>query len=108
MIFSTPIFLLCGFLWDDQMIRMMNATVIKAVLYQSVIAASFGFITWNTLLKRFGASSLHSFIFIMPLAGVLASVLLLGEAVTSYLVASIAFIVTGIIIVNLKIKKQSE
>jgi len=106
MIFSTPIFLLCGFLWDDQMIRMMNATVIKAVLYQSVIAASFGFITWNTLLKRFGASSLHSFIFIMPMAGVLASVLLLGESVTSFLAASVAFIVTGIIIVNFKIRKR--
>lgn len=75
-------------------------------MYQSVIAASFGFITWNTLLKRFGAASLHSFIFIMPLAGVLSSVLLLKETITPFLAASVALIVTGIMIVNIRIGKQ--
>ncbi|MDA3916879.1 MAG: DMT family transporter [Deltaproteobacteria bacterium] len=78
----------------------------ERVFFKKGVGIIFGFITWNTLLKRFGASSLHSFIFIMPLAGVLASVLLLRESVASFLAASVAFIVTGIIIVNLKIRKR--
>ncbi|MBU8848663.1 MAG: DMT family transporter [Desulfobacterales bacterium] len=106
MIFGVPLFFLGGFLWDDQMIRMINPTIIKALLYQSIVTASFGFIAWNTLLQKFGATALHSFIFIMPLAGVLFGVLLLGETITLHLVISIIFIVTGVIIVNLRRKKH--
>lgn len=105
MIFSSPFFFIFGFLWDEHMIQLMNSTIIIALLYQSIVTAAFGFIAWNSLLRKFGATSLHSFIFIMPLAGVLFGVLLLGEAVTPNLTASIIFIVTGVIIVNLRRKK---
>ncbi len=97
MIFGTPFFFLGGFLWDDQMIHMINPAVVKAILYQSIVTASFGFITWNSLLRKFGATALHSFIFIMPLAGVLFGVLLLKETITPHLVISIAFIVAALI-----------
>ena len=106
MVLGIPFFFLGGYLWDDQMIRMINPTVVKAVLYQSLVTASFGFIAWNTLLQKFGATALHSFIFIMPLVGVLFGVVLLGEAFTPHLAISIAFIVTGVIIVNLRRKKR--
>lgn len=107
MIFGVPFFFIGASLWDGQMIRMVNPAIIKALLYQSVVTASFGFIAWNSLLQKFGATALHSFIFIMPLAGVLFGMLILGEAITPHLVFSIAFIVTGVIIVNLKRKKPS-
>ncbi len=108
MIFGVPFFFLGGYLWDGQMIREVNATVVKALLYQSLVTASFGFIAWNTLLQRFGATALHSFIFIMPLAGVFFGVWLLGDVVTSWLAASIFFIVTGVAIVNMRMKKAPE
>ena len=104
MIFGVPFFFIGGFLWDDQMIRFINPAIIKSVLYQSIITASFGFIAWNSLLQKFGATALHSFIFIMPLAGVLFGVLLLGETITPHLIISIIFIVTGVIIVNFRRK----
>ena len=88
------------------MIGDLNTTVITALLYQAIISASFGFIAWNSLLQRFGATALHSFIFIMPLSGVIAGVLLLGESITPHLAASIFFIVAGVIIVNLRRKKR--
>lgn len=106
MVLGIPFFFLAGFLWDDQMVRTLNPTIITAVLYQSIITASFGFLAWNNLLQRFGATALHSFIFIMPLAGVMFGVVLLGEPVTTHLTAAIVFIVTGVIIVNLRRKKQ--
>lgn len=108
MIFGVPFFFLGGYLWDGQMIREINATVVKALLYQSLVTASFGFIAWNTLLQRFGATALHSFVFIMPLAGVFFGVWLLGDAVTSWLAASIFFIVSGVAIVNMRMKKAPE
>ncbi len=106
MALGTPFFFIAGFLWDDQMIKVINTTVIYALLYQSVVSASFGFITWNSLLQRFGATSLHSFVFIMPLTGVLLGVVMLKETITPHLTASIAFIVTGVIIVNLRRRKK--
>jgi len=102
MIFGIPFFFIGGFLWDEQMIRFINPAIIKSILYQSVVSASFGFIVWNSLLQKFGATALHSFIFIMPLAGVLFGVLLLDETITPHLIISIIFIVTGVIIVNLR------
>ncbi len=107
-VFGTPFFFIGAFLWDPRMIGDLNATVITALLYQALISASFGFIAWNGLLQRFGATALHSFVFIMPLSGVLAGVLMLGEPVTPHLVASISFIVAGVIIVNLRRRKQAE
>jgi drug/metabolite transporter (DMT)-like permease len=105
MILGIPFFFLGGVLWDEQMIVMINPAIIKALMYQSLVTASFGFIAWNSLLQKFGATSLHSFIFIMPLAGVLFGVLLLGETVTPHLAVSMCFIVAGVVIVNLRKKK---
>lgn len=107
MAIGTPFFFIAAFFWDEQMVIVMNDTVIKALLYQALVSASFGFIAWNSLLQRFGATSLHSFVFIMPMAGVLFSVQLLGEAVTPYLTLSIALIVSGVVVVNLKRKKKT-
>lgn len=108
MTIGTPFFFLAAFFWDTQMVTAVNGTIIAAVFYQSFVTASFGFIAWNSLLARFGATALHSFVFIMPVAGVIFSVLLLGETVTPYLTASIGFIVTGVIIVNLYRRKRTE
>ncbi|MFA5903982.1 MAG: DMT family transporter [Desulfobacula sp.] len=105
-VFGTPFFFIGGFLWDPWMIGELNTTVITSLLYQAIISASFGFIAWNSLLQRFGATALHSFIFVMPLSGVIAGVLLLGETITPHLAASIFCIVAGVIIVNMRRKKR--
>ncbi len=107
MVFGSPFLFLGGILWDDQMISQINPAIVSSLLYQSVITTSFGFVTWNLLLQKFGATSLHSFVFIMPLTGVLFGVLLLKESVTPYLLASLIFIITGVIVVNLR-RKASQ
>ncbi|MBU8910818.1 MAG: DMT family transporter [Desulfobacterales bacterium] len=103
MIFCTPLFFLGGYLWDPQMVKTLNATIINALLYQSVIVAAYGFIAWNNLLQKFGATTLHSFVFLMPLAGVFFGVVLLGEPLSMYLALSIMLIILGLIIVNTKL-----
>ncbi len=100
MIFGAPLFFLCGYFWDGQMVTSVNAAVLKALLFQSIAVTSFGFVAWNGLLRRFGATALHSFVFLMPVAGVFFGVLLLGEPLTGKLIVSMVLIVSGIIIVN--------
>ncbi len=108
MIFSIPFFFSGGYFWDTQMIKNINPTVIKALLYQSLLIASYGFIAWNSLLHRFGATSLQSFIFLMPLTGVSFGILLLGEPVTIYLFFSVILVISGITTVNAKINKRNS
>ena len=93
-------FLLSGFLWDEEMVHFIDASIIKAMLYQTLVTASFGFVAWNTMIQKFGATALHSFVFIMPISGVFLGVTLLGEPITANLVGAIVLVVTGLIVVN--------
>lgn len=97
---AAPIFLLSGFLWDDVMVRFIDASIVKAMLYQTFVTASFGLVAWNTMIRKFGATTLHSFIFIMPISGVFLGVILLNEPITTNLVSSIVLVVSGLIVVN--------
>ncbi|RLB88533.1 MAG: EamA/RhaT family transporter, partial [Deltaproteobacteria bacterium] len=49
---------------------------------------------------------LHSFIFIIPLSGVFLGVMILNEPVTPHLLASIGFVVAGILVVNIRKRKK--
>ncbi|WP_372682503.1 DMT family transporter [Desulfosarcina sp.] len=107
MIFSVPVFLSTGFLWDGRMIFDMNLTVVGAYVYQSLISAAFGFVAWSTMLKRYGASTLHSFVFIMPIAGVVFSGLVLSEPITPNLIVAMAFIAAGILTIHISPKRPA-
>jgi drug/metabolite transporter (DMT)-like permease len=69
------------------------------------VTAAFGFVAWNTLLQKYGAVALHSFIFIMPISGVALGGLVLGEPITVKILIALALIVAGILIVHLKPRK---
>lgn len=105
MIFSVPFFFLEGFIWDGTMIAHVDTKVFCALLYQGLIAASFCFVAWITLLQKYGAVALHSFLFIMPISGVLLGGLVLGEPITVNIIVALLLIVSGILLVNLKQKK---
>ena len=105
MIFSVPFFFLEGFIWDGAMIAHVDAKVFCALLYQGLVTASFCFVAWITLLQKYGAVALHSFIFIMPVSGVLLGGLVLGEPITVNIIIALLLIVSGILLVNFKQKK---
>lgn len=97
---SVPFFLICGYLWDDGMIRSLEMPVLAALLYQALVTASFGFVAWNTMISRYGATALHSFVFVMPISGVLLGVTLLNEPVTAHLLLAIVLVTVGLVVVN--------
>ena len=107
MLFCTPFFLLAGYFWDAGMVVDLNGRVLCALLYQSLATAAFGFVAWNGLLLKYGAVALHSFIFVMPIAGVLLGGLILGEPITWELLVALGLIVSGIVIVNFRTRKYS-
>jgi len=105
MIFSVPFFFIGGFLWDGTMISYVDARILGSIVYQSLVTASFGFVAWMTLLQRYGAVALHSFIFIMPVSGVLLGGVVLGEPITYNILLAMFFIVSGILVVHFRQKK---
>lgn len=107
MVFSVPVFFLEAFLWDTSMIFRLDFKVIGALLYQSLITAAFGFVTWNKLLQKYGAVALHSFVFLMPIAGVALGALVLGEPITSKIIGALVLIVAGILVVHVKPGKDA-
>jgi drug/metabolite transporter (DMT)-like permease len=107
MIFAFPIFLCAGFFWDEQMFFNLSPMVVGAYFYQSLVSAAFGFVAWNTMLKRYGASTLHAFVFLMPIAGVVFSGLILNEPITSNLIVALGLIAAGIALVHMSPKKPS-
>jgi len=106
-LFSVPFFIVEALLWDDSMVFHLDAPVIGALLYQSLVTASFGFVAWNTMLKKYGAVSLHAFVFIMPIAGVTLGGLVLGEPITIKILLALFFIVSGILVVHWKSKEET-
>ena len=107
MIFSVPLFFLAGFFGDGTMISDANLKVMASLFYQGLLTASFGFVAWTNMLRKYGAVSLHSFIFIMPITGVLLGGLVLGEPITFSIVLALLFIVSGVVVVNLKTRKYA-
>ncbi|UCF93578.1 MAG: DMT family transporter, partial [Desulfobacterales bacterium] len=107
MLFSSPIFFVEAALWDHPMVAHVDLNVMGSLLYQSFVTASFGFVAWNTMLQKYGAVSLHSFVFIMPIAGVLLGGLVLDEPITFKILLALALIVAGILVVHWKPKKAA-
>ena len=102
MIFSVPIFLAASRLFDPATAGRITAQWIGAIVYQSLITAAFGFVAWSTLMQTYGATAMHSFVFIMPVAGVSLAYLILGEPLTAHLLGAAACITAGILIVHVK------
>jgi len=102
MAISVPFFFMEALVWDERMLFDFGPGVLSSLIYQSIITASFGFVAWNKLLKNFGANSLHSFIFIIPIAGVIFGWLLLYEPLTYHIIFALILIASGILVVQLK------
>ena len=97
---AAPLFLVTALFFDQEMVRYVDASILGAMAYQTFVTASFGLIGWMMMIKRYGATTLHSFIFIMPISGVFFGVLLLGEPLTKNLLGSILLVTVGLIVVN--------
>lgn len=97
---SAPLFLLSALFWDQPMVSRVDVPIVGAMAYQSFVTASFGLLGWTTMIKRYGATTLHSYIFIMPLSGVFFGIVLLDEPLTIRLIGAIVLVTAGLVVVN--------
>jgi drug/metabolite transporter (DMT)-like permease len=105
-LFSAPLFFSAAVATGELNMIQLDTTVMLAVTYQGLIATAFGFVAWNTMLRQYGAVAMHSFIFIMPVAGVALGGLLLGEPITPNIMIALLLIAMGIFVVNAKTRKE--
>lgn len=103
-----PLFLLEAALWDARMVSSINLDIILALLYQGVIVTSFGFVAWNTMLQRYGAVALHSFVFVMPMVGVILGGVILQEPITPNIGIAMILVAAGILVVNSRSSKKTQ
>ncbi len=100
MLFSLPFFWCAGFTLDPQMITNLSIPVVAGLLYQSFVTASFGLVVWSLMMQRYGAVALHSFVLILPIAGVSLGGLILHEPITPKILIALVCIVCGTVVVN--------
>jgi drug/metabolite transporter (DMT)-like permease len=74
--------------------------VVGSLLYQIIVVAFASYLAWFWLLARYPASQLSAFSFLMPLFGMAAGALLLGERVGVALAGAMALVALGIYLVN--------
>lgn len=103
---AIPYLYTAAFFFDQPMINNPGTSVVVAILYQGLITGSFGFVAWNVLLQRYGAVSLHAFIFIMPLVGVVLSGLLLKEPIKGNILMALLLIGSGVFVTQFSKKKE--
>jgi drug/metabolite transporter (DMT)-like permease len=101
---AAPLFLLGAWVSGEFAANRFDPEVVMAILYQGLIATSFGFVAWNTLLQKHGAVALHSFLFLMPVTGVALGGAVLGEPITLQILSALVLIASGILIVNTRLK----
>jgi drug/metabolite transporter (DMT)-like permease len=99
-VFSIPFFYLGALLWDSRVFLALNAEVLGAVLFQGLIATAVAFVVWTRLMRSYGTVALHSFVYLIPVAGVFLAGIWLGEPATGTVLLALALIVGGIFVVQ--------
>ncbi|MFM7024568.1 MAG: DMT family transporter [Limnohabitans sp.] len=67
---------------------------------QASVGAFASYLVWMWMLGRYPATKISAFVFLTPLFALLFGTLLLGESVTPTLLASLALVAAGIVLVN--------
>lgn len=71
-----------------------------ALAFQTLAVASFGYLFWFFLLKRYPAGAVASFSFLSPVFGVLLGWLLLGEMIGPEIIGGLVLVALGITLIN--------
>ena len=97
---SLPLFAAWSAFFEAEVEYVFSAAVVAGVLYQGIAVAGLCFIILVFLLRHHSPGRLGVFSFITPVVGVLLSALLLGEALSPYLLVSMGLVALGIVVAN--------
>jgi drug/metabolite transporter (DMT)-like permease len=106
MLFSVPFFALGALLWDAPMVVRLDAEIMAVLVFQGLVTTSFAFVVWTRMMHRYGAVALHSFVFLIPVSGVLLAGVLLDEPITRMILTALLLIAGGIVLVQLGQRRE--
>ncbi|MYF99541.1 DMT family transporter [Candidatus Poribacteria bacterium] len=97
---SIPFLFILSYLFEREKPIEWTLASSAALLYQGWVITGFCILALTWVLRKYKASKLVVFSFLMPVSGVLFSKLFLGDALTFYLLAGTGLVATGIYLVN--------
>ena len=100
MLLSLPAFLLIAVFTEPLVKQPFNWEAAVALFYQGVVIAGFCYVVWTRLLRRHSPGVLSTFGFSTPVFGVVLSALVFAEPITPRLLAGMAAVAAGILIVT--------
>jgi drug/metabolite transporter (DMT)-like permease len=77
-----------------------SALSLGSLAFQTVIVTFASYLAWFWLVRHYVATRLSAFTLLTPVFGLLAGVVLLGEPLTMRLVAALAAVVVGLLLMN--------
>lgn len=99
--FSAPFLLILSMLLEDTLLSGISFALGFSLFYQCIIVAFLSYLVWFVLVSRYPVSLMHAFSFFTPVFGVLFSgILILGEAISSNLIAALILVSFGMVLVN--------
>ena len=109
-LFAGPVMLLASLLIEAGQIQALrNATWIGwgTILYLALIMTAFGYGLFYRLLARFPVSQVMPYLLLLPVAGVIGSVLILGETLTRDVAIGGIIVILGVAAIELWGKKPN-
>jgi len=99
--FSAPLLLLMSILLEDRVVSGFSLVTGFSLFFQCIIVAFISYLVWFELIHRYPVSLLHAFSFFTPVFGVfLSGTLILGEPIRPGLIAALALVSLGMVLVN--------
>jgi drug/metabolite transporter (DMT)-like permease len=97
---SIPILALAAWMSGETLTRVPGPLALSLMVYQAFWVVGLTFLLWFALVKTYSASKLSAFTFITPLFGVVASYLILDDALTLTFGAAALLVIAGLYLVN--------
>ena len=110
-IFAAPQLLLASALLEEGQIQAIKAAdwiIVGAVVYQAVLVVCVGYGLWYWLLRQYALNQAMPFTLLVPVVGVAAGVLILGEPLTFALIAGGLLTIVGVGIIVLRRPKLAR
>lgn len=82
------------------LLRDLQPVHVAGLAFQTLAIASFGYLFWFFLMKRYPASGVASFSFLSPVFGVALGWLLLGEHIGVEIIGGLVLVAVGITLIN--------
>ena len=100
LVVSAPLLAIGAIVLREHVEALPSPLALGAFAYQTIWVVSFTFAVWFALIVRYSVARLSAFTFLVPLFGVAAGHIVLGDPLTAPFALAVAAVAVGILLVN--------